>query len=195
MLLTGWLAMLPLAAQVPITYNLHLGALSAQGDFRTEVGSLTGLDTGLSMTIPLTQRLDLRPRVSYQLFPVLENNFAYKSSRYSDRGFENAKWSAWSFGADCLFHPGGAGSKLYLLTGLSYKAWKVESYGTFTTQDPLLGTRTFSVDDKSTSNEPALDMGLGLALSRHFSVETRITLASYRKLSYNTLQLGMVARY
>jgi hypothetical protein len=129
------------------------------------------------------------------LFHVLENNFTYKSTRYSDRGFENAKWSAWSFGADCLFHPGGEGSRLYLLAGLSYKAWKVESYGTFTTQDSLNGTRTFTVDDSSTSNEPALDMGLGLTLSRHLSVETRMTLASYRKLSYNTFQVGVVAHY
>jgi hypothetical protein len=182
-------------AQAPVTYNLHLGALSAQGDFRSEVGSRLGLDSGLSLTIPLSRRLELRPRISYQLFPVLENNFAYKSTRYSDRGFENAKWSAWSFGADCLFRPSGEGSKLYLLAGLSYKAWKVESYGTFTTQDQLNGTRTFSVDDSSTSNEPALDMGLGLTLSRHFSVESRMTLASYRKLSYNTLQIGVVAHY
>jgi hypothetical protein len=125
----------------------------------------------------------------------LENNFAYHSSLYSDRGFENAKWSAWSFGVDCLFRPGGEQAKFYLLAGLAYKAWKVESYGKFTTQDGLNGTRTYSVDDTSTSNEPALDMGLGLTLSRYLSLESRMTLASYRKLSYNTLQVGVVVHY
>lgn len=57
------------------------------------------------------------------------------------------------------------------------------------------GTRTYSVDDTSTSNEPALDMGLGLTLSRYLSLESRMTLASYRKLSYNTLQVGVVVHY
>jgi hypothetical protein len=159
------------------------------------MGSLTGIDSGLSLTVPLTRRLDLRPRVSFQLFPDLENSFSYKSSRYSDRGFENAKWSAWSFGVDCLFRPGGEQAKLYLLAGLAYKAWRVESYGKFTTQDALNATRTYSVDDTSTSNEPALDLGLGLNLFRHLSLESRITLANYRKLSYNTLQLGIVVHY
>lgn len=186
---------LPLAAQGPLAYNLHLGMASAQGDFRSEVGSTPGLEAGLSLTVPLTARLALRPRVSYELFPVQSNTYSYRSTRYFDRGYENAKWNAWSFGADCLFRPGGPEAGLYLFSGLHLKVWRVESYGTYTTRDQLSGTRVYTVDDTSTSNEPAFDAGLGFTFSRHFSAESRMTLSSYRKLSYNTLQIGVVASF
>jgi hypothetical protein len=184
-----------LSAQAPLTYDAYLGAVNAQGDFRSELGSITGIDLAVSLTVPLTARIAIRPRISHELFPVLENNYTYQSTRYSDRGFENAKWSAWSYGSDLLFYPTGREGRLYLLTGLYYKAWRVESYGTYTTQDRLNGTRTFSVDDTSTSNEPAVAAGIGLRLFRHVSVESRMTLASYRKLSYNTLHGGVVISF
>ncbi len=188
-------ASLTLTAQTPMTYDVYVGAVTAQGDFRSELGSITGLDAAISITVPLSPRLALRPRISHEIFPILENDYTYKSTRYSDRGFENAKWSAWSYGSDLLFFPSGSQARFYLLTGLYYKSWRVESYGTYTTQDRLNGTRTFSVDDTSTSNEPAVAAGLGLRLFRHVSVESRMTLASYRKLSYNTLHGGVVISF
>lgn len=193
--IAGLLAALPAFGQAPITYDVHLGAANAQGDFRSELGSRAGLDTGLSMTIPLSRRISLRPKVSHEIFQVLENNYTYQSSRYSDRGFENAKWSAWSYGAECVFRPYGEQGRLYLFSGLFYKSWRVESYGGYVTQDRLNGTKSFTVDDTSTSNEPAVTMGFGVSAFRHLSFETHMTLASYRKLSYNTLHLGLVVSF
>ncbi len=189
------LAAAPLAAKEPYSVDVHLGALSALGDFRSEVGSRTGVDTGVSLTVPLWPRLALRPRLSREQFKVVDNNYTYQSTRYSDRGFEAAKWTAWTFGADLLFRPGGERGRLYLLTGAAAKSWRLQSYGTYTTQDRLNTTRTFSVDDSSTSNEPAFHVGLGLDLQRHLGVEARMSLASYRKLSYNTLSVGVVASF
>lgn len=185
----------PVAAQAPMTPTIHLGAATAQGDFRAEIHARVGLEAGLSLSVPLSRRLSVRPRLMYTLFPVEASDFTYRSTRYFDHGFENAKWSSWAFGADGLFRPAGEGGRLYFVSGLFYKAWHLKSYGSYTTQDRLNGTRTFTVDDAATSNEPALDLGLGWTLRRHLSLETRMTLSSYRKLSYNTLQMGVAAHF
>ena len=189
------LAACPLAAQAPSTYDVQVGSLSAQGDFRSEVGSKSGIDLGLSMTVPLLPRLAVRPRLTFERFPGVDNAYAYKSSRYSDRGSETAEWSAWCLGADCLFRPTGGEGRLYFVAGAFFKSWRLRSHGSYTTQDRLNTTRTFTVDDSSTSNEPAVDLGIGLRVWRNLSLESRMTLASYRKLSYNTLQVGVVASF
>jgi hypothetical protein len=168
---------------------------TAQGDFRNEMGSKLGLDAALSLTVPLTSTLAFRPVLSFQSFPTLNSQYTYKSARYSDRGDEDARWSAWSYGADCLYHPGGPQGSLYFLAGVYLKVWKLHSFGAYSTQDSLNATRTYTVDDTSTKNEPAVALGLGYSFNRHLSLETRSVLASYRSLSYNTLEMAFVLSY
>ena len=192
------LALLPQAfalAAVPMVPSLHLEVATAQGDFREEMGSKKGLGAALSLAIPVTSTLSFRPILAFQSFPVLDSTYAYKSTRYSDRGSENARWSAWSYGADCLYRPGGPDGSLYFLAGAYMKVWKLHSFGSLTTQDALNPTRVYTVNDQSTKNEPAVAFGLGCAFNRHFSVEARSVLASYRALSYNTLELAVVLSY
>jgi hypothetical protein len=184
-----------LPAAGPMVVGLHLNLAMAQGDFREEMGSKIGLGTGLSLTVPLTTTLSFRPNLSFQTFPTLHSQYAYKSTRYSDRGNEDAHWSAWAYGADCLYRPSGPQGKLYLLGGAYLKVWKLHGFGTYTTQDALNATRTYGVDDTTSKNEPAVTMGLGCTLSRHLSLETRTVFASYRSLSYNTLELSLVLSY
>jgi hypothetical protein len=184
-----------LPAAAPMVPSLHLGLATAQGDFREEMGTKVGADTALSLTFPLTSTLSFRPMVAFQSFPTLNSQYTYKSARYSDRGDEETRWSAWSYGADCLYRPAGPQGSLYFLAGAYLKVWKLHGFGTYTTQDALNATRTYTVDDTSSKNEPALTMGLGYAFNRHFSLEGRNVFASYRSLSYNTLEMALVLSY
>jgi hypothetical protein len=183
------------AAAEPVIPALHLSLAEASGDFREEMGSKLGLGAAMSLTVPLTRTFALRPTVAYQSFPTLNNQYAYKSTRYSDRGEEETRWSAWSYGADGLFRPGGPEGSLYFLLGGYLKIWRLHGFGTYTTQDSLNATRTYTVNDTSTKNEPALTLGLGWTLGRHVSVEGRTVVASYRSLSYNTVELSLVLSY
>ena len=192
------LGLLPFAlgsAAQPMVPSLHLDLVTAQGDFRNEMGSKLGLGAGLSLTIPMNSTLAFRPMLSFQSFPTLDSQYTYKSARYSDRGDEEARWNAWTYGADCLYRPGGPQGSLYFLAGVYLKVWKLHSFGTYTTQDSLNATRTYSVDDTSTKDEPAVALGLGYTLSRHISLEARSVFASYRSLSYNTLEMAFVLNY
>ena len=184
-----------LPAAVPMVPSLHLSLATAQGDFRDEMGSKVGVGAALSLTIPLTSTLSFRPNLSFQSFPTLNSQYTYKSSRYSDRGDEDARWSAWSYGADCLYRPSGPQGSLYFVAGAYLKVWKLHGFGTYTTQDSLNATRSYSVDDTTSKNEPAVAMGLGYTLNRHLSLEARTVLASYRGLSYNTLEMAFVLSY
>jgi len=60
------------------------------------------------------------------------------------------------------------------------------------TSDVLNSSRTYTVNDTGTKDVPALALGTGWALSRHTSLEARTVLATYRGLSYNTLQVSAV---
>ena len=182
-------------AESPMVPAFHLSLAEANGDFREEMGSKVGLGAALSLTIPLTRTLALRPSVAFQAFPTLSSQYTYKSIRYSDRGAEEARWSAWSYGADCLYRPSGPDGSFYLAAGAYLKLWRVHSFGSYTTQDSLNGTRTYTVDDTTTKNEPALAMGVGYTFNRHLSAEARSVFASYRSLSYNTLELVLVVSY
>ncbi len=192
------LGLLPYAfvsAATPMVPSLHLSLATAQGDFREEMGPKVGVGAALSLTVPLTSTLSFRPSLSFQSFPTLNNQYTYKSARYSDRGDEEAHWSAWSYGADCLYRPGGPLGSLYFLAGAYLKVWKLHGFGTYTTQDSLNATRSYSVDDTSTKNEPAAALGLGYTFNRHLCLEARTVLASYRSLSYNTLEMAFVLSY
>jgi hypothetical protein len=192
------LALIPcsfVSAATPMVPSLHLSLATAQGDFREEMGSKVGVGAALSLTIPVTSNLSFRPILSFQSFPTLNNQYTYKSARYSDRGDEEARWSAWSYGADCLYRPGGPQGRLYFLAGAHLKVWRLHGFGTYTTQDSLNATRSYSVDDTSTKNEPAAALGLGYTFNRHLSLEARSVLASYRSLSYNTLEMAFVLSY
>jgi hypothetical protein len=179
-------------AAPPLAANFHLGAAIAQGDFREEMGSKVGLGAGLSLTIPLSGSLSLRPICSYQAYPALGNHLTYKSTRYSDVGDETARWSSWSYGVDGLYRPAGPEGRLYLLAGAYLKAWKLHSYGTYSTADRLNATRVYTVNDTSTKNQPAVAAGLGWTFHRRFSVELRSVLGTYQSLSYNTLEASFV---
>jgi len=72
---------------------------------------------------------------------------------------------------------------------------KLHNYGKLTTQDSLNAARVYTVDDTSTKDEPAVAVGLGCTLNPHLSLEARSVLASYRALSYNTLELAVVLSY
>ena len=183
------------SAASPLVPSLHLTAAEAQGDFREEMGSKVGQGLGLSLTIPLTKTLSLRPSLSYQDFPTLNSQYTYKSSRYSDRGQEISHWSAWSYGADCLYHPSGPEGHFYILTGVALKVWKLHGFGTYSSSTTGNPTRNYSVDDTSSKNEPAVAVGLGFTFNRHISFEARSVLASYRSLSYNTVELALVLSY
>lgn len=175
----------------PIAYGLHLGVADAQGDFRNVMGSRASIEAGLSARIPFSPKLSLRPTVEFQRFPVLENGYSYRSSRYNDLGTETARWSAWSFGADGILRPEGPSGRVYFLLGAYLKMWRLHSYGSFTSSDKINGTQTYAVDDTSTKDEPALGLGVGWSLTRHAAVETRITFGSYRRQAYNTLHLRL----
>ena len=192
-LLLGLVACAWASAAVPMTLNLQLGAATAQGDFRSEVASKVGFNTAVSLTIPLTATLALRPTLGHQIFPTIDNHYVYKSSRYSDLGDEAAHWSAWSYGADCLYRPNGPEGQLYFVAGAYLKAWKVHSFGTYSTADRLTTSpRIYNVDDTSTKNQPAIAAGLGWTLHRRFSVELRTVLGTYQSLSYNTVEANFV---
>jgi hypothetical protein len=180
-----------LAAQ-SLVPDLHLSLATAQGDFRNEMGTKVGGGVGLSLPVRISATLALRPMVAYQAFPTLDSQYTYKSSRYADRGDENARWSAWTYGADCLWRPQGTVGHFYFVAGAHLKVWKLHSFGTYTTQDALNATRSYTVDDTTTKNEPSVAMGLGWTVNRHLGVEARSILASYRGLSYNTLELALV---
>lgn len=195
MLTLGLCCGAPAAAAQPMVPNLHLVLAVAQGDFREEMGSKHGLGAGLSLTIPLTNTLALRPAIAFQAFPALNNQYVYKSTRYSDRGEEDTRWSAWTYGADCLFRPSGPGGSLYFTAGAYLKVWRLHGYGSYTTSDRLNATRTYIVDDTTTKNEPAIALGLGYSYNRHLGLEARSVFASYRGLSYNTLEAAVVLSY
>ncbi len=184
-----------LSAAEPMTPGLHLSIADAQGDFRNEMGSKHAPGLGLSLGIPLTRTLAVRPMVSFQSFTTLDYQYAYKSSRYSDLGAESARWSAWTMGADCLYRPGGPTGRLYFLAGAHMKVWRLHSFGTYTTSDRVNPTRTYTVNDASTKDEPALAAGLGWTFLRHVSVESRYVFGSYRGLTYNTLEASLVLTY
>jgi hypothetical protein len=184
-----------LLATTPVVPSLHLGLATAQGDFRNEMGSKVGMDAALSLTIPMTATLAFRPMLSFQSFPTLDSQYTYNSARYSDRGNEDARWSAWSYGADLLYRPRGPEGSLYFLAGVYLKVWKLQSFGSYATQDSLNATRVYSLDDTSTKDEPAVALGLGYSFNRHLSLEARSVLASYRSLAYNTLGMALVISY
>ena len=181
------------SAAVPMTLNLQLGAATAQGDFRSEVASKVGVNAALSLTIPLTATLALRPTLGHQIFPTIENHYSFKSTKYSDLGEEAAHWSAWSYGSDCLYRPNGPEGRLYFVAGAYLKAWKLHSFGKYSTADRLTTTtRVYNVDDTSTKNQPAIATGLGWTLHRRFSAELRTVLGTYQSLSYNTVEANFV---
>ncbi len=182
-------------ATTPMVPSLHLDLVTAQGDFRNEMGSKVGVGASLSLTIPMTSTLAFRPTLSYHSFPTLNSQYSYNSARYSDRGDEEAHWSAWTYGGDLVYRPRGPQGSLYFLTGVYLKVWKLHSFGTYTTQDSLNATRAYSVDDTSTKDEPAVAVGLGYTFNRHLSIEALSVLASYRSLSYNTLEIAFVLSY
>ncbi len=183
------------SADAPMVASFHLSLAQAQGDFREEMGSKIGLGAGLSLAVPMTRTLSIRPSLSYQDFPTLNSQYTYKSTRYSDRGQEITHWSAWSYGADCLYRPGGPEDRLYFTAGAILKVWKLHGFGSYTTAVTGGPTRTYSVDDTSSKNEPAVALGLGCTFNRHLSLEARSVLASYRSLSYNTVELVLVLSY
>ena len=132
------LGLLPFAfasAATPMVPSLHLDLVTAQGDFRNEMGSKVGVGASLSLTIPMTSTLAFRPILSYQSFPTLDSQYTYNSARYSDRGDEEAHWSAWTYGGDLVYRPKGPQGSLYFLAGVYLKVWKLHSFGTYTTQD------------------------------------------------------------
>ena len=176
----------------PLAWGLHLGVADAQGDFRNVMGKRAALEAGLSARFDLSPSVSVRPTAEFQRFPVLENGYSYHSTRYNDLGNESSRWSGWSLGADGIYRPGGPSGQVYFLLGAYLKAWRVHSYGSFTSTDKVNGTQTYAVDDTSTKDEPALALGLGYTFSRHAAVETRMTFASYRRQAYNTLHLRLV---
>lgn len=191
----GLLSISSAHAASPLIPSLQLTVASAHGDFRDDIGSRVGLGAGLSFTFPLTSHLDLRPSLAFQTFPTLVSHYSYKSTRFSDRGEEDTRWSAWTYGADCIYRPGGGFGGLYTLVGANVKVWRLRSWGSYVTQDQLSGTRNYVLDDTSTKNEPALAMGLGYTFNRHFSLEARSVFSSFRSLSFNTLECSLVLNY
>jgi len=183
------------AAGEPLVPGLHLSLADAQGDFRNEMGTKHAQGAALSLAVPLTGTLTFRPMIAFQAFTTIDNEYAYKSTRYSDLGNESARWSAWSYGGDCLYRPGGPQGRLYFLAGAYMKVWRLHSFGVYTTSDRLNSTRTYSVNDIGTKNEPALAAGLGYTLFRHLSLESRYVFGSYRGLAYNTLEASLVLTY
>jgi hypothetical protein len=179
----------------PLTANLFLAATQAEGEFRDEMGGKWGLGVGFAFTTPLSARFALRPAIQLRYFPTLDHSYRYKTNRYSDRGDEESRWSTWSCGADVIFRPAGPTGRFYAMAGGYVMAWKLHSFGTFTTSDAYNPTRSYSVDDTSTHNQPAVAMGLGFTCNRHLSLETRAVFADYRGLSYNTLEAMVVLSY
>jgi hypothetical protein len=193
----GLLALgMPLAAQAepPMRFALHAGMVDSQGDLRNDLGNRLGAEAAVSLDIPLNRTLSLRPQLNFQHFPTLQNNYSYHSTRYTDVGTELYKLTAWSLGADCLYAPRGQGRSVYFLAGAYLKAWRLNSSGSFVTVDKIGGTRQFSIDDTTTQDEPALGLGAGYWISRRWGLESRMTFATYRKLSYNTLHLTAIWR-
>jgi hypothetical protein len=182
-------------AATPLVPNLHLGVAWGQGDFKNEIGSKHGLDVGLSLTAPLTTTLSIRPILAFQTFPTMNDQYVYKSSRYSDRGEENTRWNAWSIGADCVFRPQGPEGGIYFLAGAHMKAWGLHGFGTYSTSDRLNATRVYTVDDRRTKNIPGFALGLGYTFVRHVSFESRAVFTSYEGLSYNTLEASLVLSF
>lgn len=180
------------SAAEPVSWGLMLGAMDAQGDFRQVMGSRLAFEAGLSAGIPLGSTTTLRPILEFQRFPALENGYSYRSTRYTDLGSEQERWSAWSFGADALFRPAGMSLPLYFVAGGHLKLWRLHSYGSFSSTDKVNGTRAYAVDDTDTRNEPALALGMGCTFSRHWALETRMVFANYRKQAYNTLHFRLV---
>ena len=183
----------PLAA-APMDFALRIGAAQGQGDLRNLVGSRIAREFGVSAGIQLGAGLTIRPTLEYQGFPVLADGYTYHSARYNDVGNENARMSGWSSGVEAHYLSPRTAVPVYFLVGAYLKMWQERSYGSFTTSDIYNGTRTYSVDDTTTKNEPALALGLGCKLTRLVALETRMTFASYRKQAYNTLHLGVVIR-
>jgi hypothetical protein len=190
-----WLALLPLLLALPLAaveparigYGLYAGLVNPQGDLRNDMGTRNGLEGGLWLGIPLGA-FEFRALLDYQSFPADRNSYRYRSTRYSAEGVEDAKLTALSLGPDLLWFP-GPGRSLYLVAGGYLRAWHMHDYGSSTSTDSFNGQRVFPVDDASTRNEPALSLGGGWRLGRHFGAETRMTFSTYRKLSYNTVQL------
>ncbi len=183
------------SASEPMVPSLHLGIADAQGDFRNEMGTKHASQGALSLTIPLTGTLAIRPRVAFQAFTTIDNQYAYKSTRYNDLGAEDSRWSAWSLGGDVLYRPSGPRGRLYFLAGAYLKVWREHSFGTYTTSDRVNPTRTYIVNDTSTKDEPAVALGLGYTLHRRVSLESRYVFCIYRGLSYNTLEAAIVLSY
>ena len=183
------------SAAEPMVPSLHLGIADAQGDFRNEMGTKHAPQGALSLTIPLTGTLAFRPMLSFQAFTTIDNQYAYKSTRYNDLGAEDSRWSAWSLGADCLYRPSGPQGHLYFLAGAYLKIWRQHSFGTYTTRDRVNPTRTYIVNDTNTTDEPAAALGMGYTLHRRISLEGRYVFCIYRGLSYNTLEASVVLTY
>lgn len=185
------LAVLPGVAQdAPFRWGCSAGLVSAQAEFRNTVGHRLAPEVGAWASWSLTESLVLRPGVAYRRYPLVSNGYTYKSSRYNDVGVENARWSSLSAGADLCYRPHG--SHLSFIGGIAVAAWTVHSYGSFTSIDKINGTKSYSVDDTSTLNEPALSAGLGWTWTRHLGLEGHMTFGTYRKQAYNTLDLRLL---
>jgi len=184
------LALLPARAEVPLRWGFGLGAVSAQGDLLNAVGHRLAPEGMLWAAWQVNASFALRPTLEYQRFPVAHSGYVYKSTRYNDFGEENARWSAWTVGMDACYHPGSG--RLGFVGGVAMKAWKVRSYGSFTSIDKTNGTQSYSVDDTTTKNESALSAGLSWDWTRHLTTEARVTFGSYRKQAYNTLQIRVL---
>ena len=130
--------------------------------------------------------------MEYNRYSVVVNGYVYKSTRYNDLGSESQQWSSWTFGGEGIFHPTGTKVPVYYLAGAYLRMWRLHSYGSFTSTDKVNGTQSYLVNDQDSRNEPALSLGIGLAMTNHAAVETRMTFANYRKQAYNTVDIRLV---
>lgn len=180
----------PLRAEESMHVGVQLGTAEAQGDFRNEMNEKRAIDIGIYVSIPVLKSLSIRPTLWFQKFPDLDNSYVYKSSRYSERGGETERWSAWMAGTDLIYHPEVLG-KFHVLLGAYEKAWRLHSFGTYTATDNKGTTRSYGVDDTSTRNSLAAGVGMGWSFNHHVSVEARGVFATYRGLGYNTLEASL----
>ncbi len=197
-LLAATCALGPCAAQAPsrpLAWGGQISLAEAQGDLREVLDHATGWEVRATLEVGLAGTLSLRPSLAAQGFRTSLSDYSYTSSRYVDKGSEHTRISAWAVGTDLVYRPRGQADPLYLFAGAFLKAWKVRSEGSLSTSDRLNGTRTYTVDDTSTSNEPAASGGLGWRLGRHLALESRVEFSSYRKRAFNTWLIGVAASF
>ncbi len=156
-------------------FGLQLNVGIPQNDWKTSVGSGTGLGLGVFLDVPVKGGHVLRPRLDYITFPEqTESDYPYPDLHHT--------WSTRSLGVDYLFYPAGERKGIYLAAGLAARQFHVSA-------------DSGGPSDSWDTTRLGISLGAGYALNTTWELNLRYTQTKIQESTLGEIDLGVAYRF